>query len=282
MEINAAGYCVHCGTFRGAPGYEQGFQPSAPPPYSGQSSAPPYGGQQSAPPYGGQQYQPDPYQQQPYQAQQPYGGGYPDPNHPPSFAPQVEPPRRRPSTVPLIVLSVVALILVVGIVGVVLIRASESGDNGNNGNTGNGGEEIAAGIDKCVVGKWRVTSAKEKVDDDGGEAEFSATGGTAEFRGDGTGKLDYGSGVTYRGTLEGQPVTITLSGNISFDYTTADNTLTYSNVTADGSAELKVNGVTSTTIPLDTDAKPAKYTCSGNNMTIGSTSEQSITEFRKS
>jgi hypothetical protein len=270
-EINAAGYCVHCGTFRGQQGYDPGFQASAPPYGGGQASGPPYGGQP--------QYQ-QPQYQQPYQAQQPYGG-YQDPNFAPGYAPPAEPPHRRPSKVPLIVLSVVAVILVVGIVGVVLVRASDSGGSGN-GDNGNG-DNIAAGIDKCVVGKWRVTSAKEKVDDDsGGEAEFSATGGTAEFNGDGTGKLDYGSGVVYRGTLDSNPVTITLKGNITFDYTTANNTITYSNVKADGSAELKIDGETTTSIPLDTDAKPAKYTCNGKSMTLGSTSEQSITELRKS
>ena len=139
MEVDAAGYCQGCSTFRGAPTYEQGgqygFQASAPPysgppasgaPYGGpQASGPPYSGQPasgapygqpaSGAPYGGQQY--DPYQgQQQYAA----GGGYTDPNYQQGFAPA--PARsRRPSTVPLIVLSVVAVILVVGIVAVVVL-----------------------------------------------------------------------------------------------------------------------------------------------------------------
>jgi hypothetical protein len=296
-DVDAAGYCQGCGTYRGAPGYDQGGQyggpssappyggqasgppyggPSSAPPYGGQASGPPYGGQASGPPYGGQPYQPDPYQAQP---QQPYGG-YPDPNYPPSFAP---PPAtgRRPSTVPLIVLSVVAVILVVGIVAVVVARSGSGGgsDDPTNGPTAAPADTVAAGLDKCVVGKWRISSTREKVEFEGTLVEFTASGGTAEFRGDGTGTIDYGSGVVYRGTVENQAVTITLTGNASFSYKTVDKTITYSNPSADGEAVLRVNGAVTTSVPLDMDTKPNSYTCSGSGLTL--TTDLATTELRK-
>jgi hypothetical protein len=67
--------------------------------------------------------------------------------------------------------------------------------------------------------------------------------------------------------VSGQPVTITVSGRSTFSYKTVDGSFTFSNAKADGTAVLKVNGVTATTIPLDMDTKPVKYTCDGNSMT---------------
>jgi hypothetical protein len=255
-EMTPAGNCQSCGMFRGNEGYGYGQGSYAQPvdPYSAAPySAEPY----SAPPqqgYQGQQYQQG-YQQH-YGPQQPqYGAGY-------QAAPAQ--PSRRPSTVPLIVLSIVAVILVVGIVSVVVIRAGSEAGNGDNGNN-NG--TTASGIDSCVVGTWRVTSAKEKVDMDGTLTEFTAKGGTVELKADGTGKSDYGSGVTYTGKVSGQSVAITFTGSVSFSYKTSDGSFTFSNPSANGTATVKVNGTTTTTIPLDMDTKPAKYECSGNSLT---------------
>jgi hypothetical protein len=301
MEVDAAGYCQGCGTFRGAPGYDQGgqygFQASAPPysgppasgvPYGGpQASAPPYSGPPasgapygqpasgapygqpaSGAPYGGQQYDP-------YQGQQ--QAGYPDPNYQQSFAP---PPAtgRRPSTVPLIVLSVVAVILVVGIVAVVVARSGDSGGGGGDPTKGPT-DNVAAGLDKCVVGQWRISSAKEKVEIEGELIEFTSSGGTIEFRGDGTGTIDYSNGVDYRGTIANQSVTITFTGSAKFSYKTVDDTITYSNTSADGEAVYKVNGTTTTSIPLSMDNKPNSYTCGGSSLTL--TTDLATTELRK-
>jgi hypothetical protein len=241
-ELTPAGNCQNCGMFRGNEGYNSGYPP-----------ANPYQGQQG---YQGQPYQ-QPYQQ-PYAAQQPQqphqygGGGY-----------QPVQPARRPSTVPLIVLSVVAVILVIGIVSVVVIRAGQDDDPGGNGGTGT----AAGGIDKCVLGTWRVTSAKEKVDMDGTLTEFKASGGSYELKEDGTGTANYGQGVTYTGTYLNQTVTITFVGKSTFSYKTNDGSFTFSNPKSEGTATVKVNGSTTTSIPLDLDTKPAKYTCSANKLT---------------
>lgn len=239
-ELSPAGNCQNCGLFRGNEGYGQGYAPGQ---------------------YAAGQYQPQPgYQyQQPYAAQPQYGAGY--------QAPQPAPPARRPSTVPLIVLSVIAVILVIGIVSVVVVRAADDDPGGGNGGTGTDTGTTASGIDKCVVGSWRITSAKEKVDQDGTLIEFTARGGNVDLKDDGSGKIDYGSGVTYTGKVSGQNVTITFTGSVTFSFKTVDGSFTFSNVSPNGTATVKVNGTTTTSIPLDMDTKPAKYTCNGNSMT---------------
>jgi hypothetical protein len=124
-----------------------------------------------------------------------------------------------------------------------------------------------------------VSSAREKVELDGELIEFSASGGTTEFRGDGTGTMDYGSGVVYRATVDGESVTITLTGTVSFSYKTVDKAITYSNVSENGEAILKVNGTTTTSQPLDVDPTPNGYTCSGSGLTL--TTDLTTTELRK-
>lgn len=256
-ELTPAGNCQTCGLFRGnegsGAGYAQGYRPPADPYPAAPYTAEPY----SAPPhqaYQGQGYQGQAHQGQ-YAPQQPqYGGGYQDPNA------YRGAPARRPSTVPLIVLSVVAVILVIGIVGVVVVRAGSDSDDGGGGGT-------ASGIDKCVVGTWQVTSSKERVDMDGTLTEFTAKGGSVELKADGTGKSDYGNGVTYTGRVSGQSVAITFTGSVSFSYKTSDGSFTFSNPSANGTATVKVNGATTTTIPLDMDTKPARYECSGTSLT---------------
>jgi hypothetical protein len=277
-ELTPAGNCQNCGLFRGhdgygtaSPSYAQGYtspvDPFSAAPYPADPySAPPHQGQQ---PYQGQSYE-QPYQgYQQHQAPPQYG--YQDPN---AYQAAPMPAPRRPSTVPLIVLSVIAVILVIGIVGVVVVRADGSGDNGNgngnnaNGNNANGNTGTnAAGIDKCVIGTWRITSAKEKVELEGSLTEFTARGGTVELKSDGTGKIDYGSGVTYTGTVSGQSVNITFTGSVTYSFKTSDGSFTFSNVSPNGTATVKINGVTTTTIPLDMDTKPSKYECSGDTMT---------------
>lgn len=243
-EVTPAGNCQNCGMFRGNEAY------------GGAGYGAGYGQGQ------GHAYPPqDPWQAQPAapaQYQQP-AYGYPDPH----AYPQQPQPSRRPSTLPLIVLSVVAVILVIGIVSVVVIRASRDDDSGTGGNGGT----TASGVDRCVVGSWRVTSAKEKVEQQGTVVEFTARGGTVDLKADGTGKTDYGSGVVYTGRVSGQSVTITFTGSATFNFKTVDGSFTFSNPVANGSAAVKVNGTQTTSIPLTMDTKPAKYTCSGNRLT---------------
>jgi hypothetical protein len=294
MDVDAAGYCPGCGTYRGTQSYETAGPASAAPygaPYGGPSSDAPYSGAPysgapySGAPYGGQQYSAPPYGGQQYQAPpQQAHGGYPDPNYPPSFAPAPPPGRRSFSTWPLILLSAVAVLLVVGIVTVVVVRSGSDENGGGTANPTTGPtagptDTVAAGLDKCVLGNWRVTSAREKVEIEGQLYEFTASGGTIEFRGDGTATIDYGSGVVYRTTMSGQSVTITVTGTATFSYKTVDNTITYSNMSESGQLVYRVNDTVTDTIPLDLDTSPNGYTCSGSSLTL--TTDLTTTELRK-
>jgi hypothetical protein len=103
--------------------------------------------------------------------------------------------------------------------------------------------------------------------------------GPLDLRADGTGTYDYGSGVVYRGTISGQSVTITFSGTVTFSFKTVDKAITYSNPSANGEAVVKVNGTTTTSIPLDMDTKPSSYECSSGSLTLSS--DLVTTELRK-
>jgi hypothetical protein len=259
MEIDANGYCQRCRAYRGAPGYDpaQGGQPGAPP-YGGPYPDQGYPGGYQAAGYQGPGYQAAGYQGPGYQAAGYQGPGY-------------QPRQRSSFTVPLIALSVVAVILVAGIVGVILIRARDSTDSPGS---------TAAEVDRCVVGTWKVTSAREKVLLDDGPVDFTGSGATVIFRADGTGEEDFGAGTTFRATMSGQPVVIKFTGKITFNFRTVDRSMTFSNVKADGEAVVSVSGVTTTTVPLDEDTKPAKYTCSGNSLV--QETDLATTEMRKS
>jgi hypothetical protein len=183
--------------------------------------------------------------------------------------------------VPLIALSVIAVILVCGIVGVIVVRASDKKASVDKASA-SASAAASAKVDSCVVGTWKVTSAKEKVllDTGGSPVEFTGGGTTVRLGADGKGEDDYGNGTVYRATMSGQSVTITFSGKITYDFKTVDGSVTYSNVHANGQALVTVAGATTTTIPLTDDSRPAKYTCSDG--TLVQETELARTELRKS
>jgi hypothetical protein len=81
--------------------------------------------------------------------------------------------------------------------------------------------------------------------------------------------------------MSGQPVTITFSGKITYNFKTVDGSMTFSNVKPQGEAVVSVSGVETTTVPLDEDdTKPAKYTCAGGTLT--QETDLATTEMRKS
>jgi len=234
-----------------ASGPAYGGQASGPP-YGGQASGPPYGGQASAPPYGGQAGAP-PYASPAYQPAQPV-----------AYQP-AQPSRSRSFMVPLIALSAIAVVLVAGIVVVIVNRA------------GDGGSSV--GIDKCVVGKWRVADQKEKVIlEGGGTADYTASGYTVDFRADGTGLVEH-NGTTFRSTVNGKAVTIVVQGKVNFEYRTTGNQYTETNLRPEGTTTTTVGNERGTTESLSVTVRPAKYTCSGDTMV--QETDLSRTEFRR-
>jgi len=287
MGIDAAGYCTQCRTYRGVPdqpppeSYDllpPGGPVVSPPagtvygapssvsgaPYSGppQYGAPYGGGQTSGPPYGSGQTSGPPYGSGPTSGP-PYGTGYP------TQPPPVAPGRGRSSfLVPLLALSATLVVLVVAIVVVVIVKSN----SGKGGSTGTGGDAL---VDSCVVGDWNETSHEEATPIEGfvGKVTFNGDGAVLHLKADGTGSYEY-SGATYTGTgkraSDDSDVEIKLKvdGTITFEYRTNNNTFSFTNMNATGSAVGFVDGEQIPGHqPLEPDTNPASYTCSGSDMT---------------
>jgi hypothetical protein len=294
VGIDAAGYCTQCRTYRGVPhqappesydvlppgmpspaspaaGTVYGAPSSGPPqygaPYGGSTSAPPYGGgSTSAPPYGGSTSGP------------PYGTTYGTPTSGAPYpattygAPAPAPTRGRSSfLVPLLALSATLVVLVVAIVVVVIVKSS-----GKGGKAGPGGNATGSSlVDTCVVGNWNEKSHEETTPIDGfvGKVTFKGSGALLHLKADGTGSYEY-NGTEYSGTGRrasddsSVEIKLKITGSITFSYRTNNNTFSFSDMKASGSAIGFLDGQQIPgSQPLEPDANPASYTCSGNDMT---------------
>jgi hypothetical protein len=301
MGVDAAGYCTQCRTYRGVPQqYPQGQQPYGGAPASGA----PYGGGApgSGAPYGA------PASGQPYQAPasgQPYGGapasdggylptsgapypyatsgagagyqqqqpGYPAqyPQYAPPAAPAPAPPgKSRGFTVPLIALSATLVVIVVAIVVVAIVRSGSKKPVAEPSTQ----PSASALVDECVVGTWNITSDEEDVVmDQVGKVRFTGKGGEAKLKADGTGTIDYDKNgpAKFTATYKDQPIELTVTGTVTFDYRTNNGAVSYSNMKAHGNLAMTVGGVASTSLPLEVDDTPAKYTCSGDSLELDAT-----------
>lgn len=261
MGIDANGYCTNCRTYRGIPQF--GGNPGQPAPYSGV----PAGG---SPPVSAQPYSPaasaQPYAQPVSPAAYPgttYGGAYGLPPTPPQK-------RRNSFVTPVLALSGVLVVIVVAIVIVVVVK-----NNGSNG-TGGGGPSAAANskIDSCVVGSWRMTSYSENVPiDQVGNVPFTLSGQGAKLTFDSNGKSveDFGKGTVFTGNVTQAgatiPVTLTVSGTVSADVGTSGGAMSYANLTSTAKAVVSAAGQKQTK-PFNGSTDPSNYTCSGNTMTL--------------
>lgn len=162
-------------------------------------------------------------------------------------------------TVPLIALSGLLAVLAVGALAAALLR---------------GGEPKSV-LDSCVVGTWQVTSYTEDVPVDSvGKVKFQSAGTGAVLRlgADGKGGIDYGAGTTFRSstTEAGQPVVIdlVLAGTVNYGYQTADRVMSFTGVTAVGTATVTATATGKTqSEPLTASTDPAKYECAGDGLT---------------
>ncbi|MDQ7907048.1 hypothetical protein RB614_21280 [Phytohabitans sp. ZYX-F-186] len=269
VQVDAAGYCTRCGTFRGVPhqppppSYPQapppaypGYpQPGSPPAYP--TSVPPAGYPTSVPPAF---------------AQQTSGGGYP------GYPPQQQPQRGRSYLVPLVALGCTLLVLVVAIVIVVAARGGgedpiagpTSGAPTSAGPQESSSATPASDIDQCVIGTWRVTSHRETVSVQG-QGSITFTGGegaTLRLRQDGTGETDYGSGTEYRGDFNGETAVLEISGRLTFDYKTGNGRVSVSEVESTAKAKFRLGSEEyDIPQPLDTNDNSASYTCSTGALT---------------
>jgi hypothetical protein len=295
MGIDAAGYCTQCGTYRGVPqAAPQSYDvvppgvpagpPSGPPmgPPAGPPSGPPggtvYGSPISGPPISSAPYSGPPQYGAPYggpTSAPPYGAptsGAPYPTsgapYPTSGAPPYPstPTRGRSSfLVPLLALSATLVVLVVAIVVVVVVK---SGNKGNG--SGGTGDSL---VDSCVVGDWNEKSHKESTPIEGfvGKVTFDGSGAVLHLKADGTGSYEY-DGTEYTGTGrrandDTVEIKLKITGTITFGYRTNNNTFSFSNMNATGSAVGFLDGQQIPgNQPLEPDTNPATYTCSGDDM----------------
>jgi hypothetical protein len=267
VQVNAAGYCTQCGTFRGLP-----QQPPPPPPSYPQAPPPGYPGypQPGSPPAYPTSVPPAGYPTSvPPAYQQTSGGGYPGYPQPPQ--------RGRSYLVPLVALSATLVVLVVAIA--IVVAVGGGGDDPIAGPTttptsGGPVESASAApggdVDDCVIGTWRVTSHKETVPIEGqGNVTFTGgEGATLRLNRDGTGVTDYGSGTEYRGELSGETVRLEVSGRLTYKYTADDGRVSVTDVESTakgrfvvGSEEYEIPE------PFDTKDNSASYTCSTDLLT---------------
>jgi hypothetical protein len=262
VDVDPHGYCQRCRTYRGDQAGHAGQPQSGAgyDPYASSGSYQPSGYDQQSgyqPGYDQSSYQQPGYQQPGYEQSGYQQSGYQQPAAPPPLA--GPPPRSRSFAIPLIALSVIAVILVLGIVAVLVVRAAND--------SGGGDGDTNAAVDQCVVGNWVVVTSREKLLIEGSNpVEFTSSGATRRLNKDGTGEDSYGAGVVYRGTVNGQSVTVTFTGGYKYNFSTVDGTMTYSNVRANGTAAVAVNGRETTRAPLNNESVPTKYTCSGNSL----------------
>ncbi|QSB14807.1 hypothetical protein JQS43_25770 [Natronosporangium hydrolyticum] len=115
--------------------------------------------------------------------------------------------------------------------------------------------------EECLVGSWRTVSQQEAVPLTEQRLELVGDGPVVEYRADGTGISDHGSGTRQAG---GQ-VVLEMRGHVEFEYEAVDGTFRYLSQTADGGATITVSG-----IPLEQPLRyvdePFAYQCEGDTL----------------
>ena len=156
-----------------------------------------------------------------------------------------------------------------------------SGPQSPAAGAGSASPSLAAGLDPCLVGTWRGVSGSQFNDILGEPTEFNGPGpDSVTLKPNGTGSTDYGTGVTYTANVPGESLTEVVVGSDSYDYQTTGGTVVFTDIQANGTETLYLNGVAdgSTALsPLTSD----QYTCSGNTLRVFQSSGQSSTELAR-
>jgi hypothetical protein len=127
----------------------------------------------------------------------------------------------------------------------------------------------SSGLDSCLFGTWRQTLEQIPDTINGDPITLSGGYGMIEtFSPSGVATMQYGGGITYTATLNGNVWSEVINGSATYDYTTQDGMLLSSNVIANGTQALDENGSYDNGGPLTLNTEPARYTCSGNTLKI--------------
>jgi hypothetical protein len=115
---------------------------------------------------------------------------------------------------------------------------------------------------------------------DGSVSISTDQGAILRLRADGTGEVDFGSGITLKGKIDGEPGEVMYIGKMAFHFATVNGTVTYSELQIDARVVVFKSGriESNELVPVD-ELDPEKYTCTGDSIKVTSEGEQ--TEYRR-
>jgi hypothetical protein len=277
-EVDAGGYCTGCRHYRGPQSYALN------PPAADLSLAGPAAGYAAVHADPGGVYHPTPsYQHHAAVAAYPVSpGGQPSaqfPSTPPDPLPSSQP--RVPLATSLFMVTVMVVVLVAGTVAVVLIRSKAGGSQpGSTAANNSPAPAVAAAapsgppastapsastVDRCVVGEWAVTSWSVQTTD---VSLTTDAGGIVRLGADGTGRWDFGSGVTFKGTVEDIKSEDLVTGRVDFAFRTTGQSFTFQNVRSDVREVLNQSGEKPVNRQISMDLGVAEYTCAGDTFRL--------------
>lgn len=239
-DIDVNGYCVNCRTFRGAVHYEV-VTPSP---------------------------------------------GYASP---PTSVPPVAPVKRRRNAPLSLLIFTTAALLVVSTILIVTVIMNDVGANARASADRSPGPKpsgsaaapsasvaapatpavLASGIDKCVVGTWATTMDYWPAPDDSSVMLATHNGEAWGFRADGSVTIDFGSGVTFSGTVNKKKAQLLITGHVKYKYTATNRTLNMTDPVPDVRAVYTENGVVQNNTQVPFQPYSASYSCNGDNLTFG-------------
>ena len=170
------------------------------------------------------------------------------------------------------------------IIVVAIVRSSGNNQAGPGASqTPSASVAPSAAIDACLVGTWQATADREQIDIPGiGPITVVGSGLVTHVHPDGSVTDDYSQAKPYTAQYNGHALSIEITGSVTATITTANNTISFHNIQANGTETWKVDGSqVGSSLPLSVDSDPVQYTCA-NNTATENTSRYDLTLTRKS
>lgn len=179
-----------------------------------------------------------------------------------------------------------AVVVIAGVAyGAVALTSHGGGNSGTNGTVNSKTHNLvrptdaptqsipapspSSTLDSCLFGTWKQTLEQFPNTINGNPVTMSGGYGmTWSFSPNGAATVQYGSGTTWTATVNGNRWSQVDIGSATFDYTTQDGMLLYSDVNAHGTQTLYNNGSYNNGGPLTLNTEPDRYTCSGNSLEV--------------
>jgi hypothetical protein len=179
--------------------------------------------------------------------------------------PPAPPPRVRSRWWPPLIASSCLLVLLVA--AIMVVAADKAGRHRGPAATRSSPSPSTL-IDPCLVGTWRTSADSQRLDVAGvGPVEVTGSGVVVHIGPDGSDRQEYASATPYSGTANGHRLEITVRGTVRGTIRTANGTITFQDMSADGTATAAVDGAAVTSLPLTPGTDPVSYTCTGDTAT---------------